>query len=398
MTTLWSATYHRLAIFAIVLNTGRMPITREELAERVRALLAAHGMEHKELARVLGIDPSGLSRALSGQREFKSVEIALIAEALGVHVGVLLDESPSAHPDIHMAARRQPGQSPAVEAALNRVQTLVSVNALLPPSPSTPQFNWLVSSSASPWLQGDELAGQVRAQLTVKDGLLPADLSDLSELLENELGIDVALEPLPRGLDGLSVATGGLRLALVSTYGAAPRRRWTLAHELGHLVAGDSQQVHLDENLFSSRSPDETRANAFAAAFLMPESSLRSDIRKQKLTPELVIGLLGKYGVSLDALAFRLHNLQLVNANGRDRIRAMWPQLSAQRTAAAQERQGRRFPVRLLRRALDAYVRGELGVRPLSALLEIEPDEFLELIKPDDEEAAAMSKEAVDAA
>lgn len=375
-----------------------MPITREELAERVRALLAAHGMEHKELAQVLGIDPSGLSRALSGQREFKSVEIALIAEALGVRVGVLLDESPSLDPDIHMAARRQPGQNPAVEEALDRVQTLVSVNALLPASDSPPQFNWLMKSSASPWLQGEQLAGQVRAQLTAKDGLLPADLSDLAELLENELGIDVALEPLPRGLDGLSVATGGLRLALVSTYGAAPRRRWTLAHELGHLVAGDSQRLHLDENLFSSRSPDETRANAFAAAFLMPPKPLRNDIGKRQLTLELVTELLMKYGVSLDALAFRLHNLELVNASGRDDIRAMWPMLSAQRTESAQERQGRRFPVPLLRRALNAYLRGELGVRPLSALLEIEPDEFLGLMKPDDQEAAAMSNEGVDAA
>jgi len=374
-----------------------MPITREVIAERVRSLLSSHGMEHQELARILGIDPSGLSRALSAQREFKSVEIALIADALGVPVGALLDENPSVHPDIRIAARQQVGESPAVEAALSRAQTLISVNALLPATPIS-SFDWIVNASASPWLQGEELAGQVRGQLSVKDGPLPADLSDLADLLERELGIDVALEPLPKGLDGLSAATGGLRLALISTYGAAPRRRWTLAHELGHLVAEDSQQLHLDENLFSSRSPDETRANAFAAAFLMPESSMRADTLKRKLTLGLVTDLLVKYGVSLDALAFRLHNLQLVNAKGRDRIRGMWPQLSAQRTEAAQERQGRRFPVRLLRRALDAYVQGELGVRPLSALLEIEPEEFLSLIKPDDQEAAAMSKEAVNAA
>jgi Zn-dependent peptidase ImmA (M78 family)/transcriptional regulator with XRE-family HTH domain len=374
-----------------------MAITREVIAERVRKLLSSHGMEQQELAAILGISPSGLSRALSAQREFKTVEIALIAHALGVPVGVLLDESPSSHPDIRLAARRQQDQSLAVEEALERAQTLISVNALLPAVDPVPSFSWVVNSSASPWLQGEELARRVREQLSMKDGRLPADLGDLADLLENELGIDVALEPLPRGLDGLSAATGGLRLALVSTYGAAPRRRWTLAHELGHLVAGDSQQLHLDENLFSSRSPDETRANAFAAAFLMPESSLRADKRKE-LTLELVTELLVKYGVSLDALAFRLHNLQLVNAIGRDRIRDMWPLLSAQRTEAAQERQGRRFPVGLLRRALDAYVKGELGVRPLSALLEIEPDEFLGLIKPDDEEAAAMSKEAVNAA
>jgi len=44
---------------------------------------------------------------------------------------------------------------------------------------------------------------------------------------------------------------------------------------------------------------------------------------------------------------------------------------------------------------MDAYMVGELGVRPLSALLQIEPDEFLRLMRPDDQEAAAMSNETV---
>ena len=375
-----------------------MPVTREVIAGRVKSLLSAHGMEHQQLAAVLGIDPSGLSRALSGQREFKSLEIALIADVFSVPVGTLLEEHPREHQDIRLAARRQPGQSPAVEQALARVQTLISVSDLIRPEQSVrKEFFWLTDGSRTPWAQGEELAAQVRAQLSIRDGLLPADLTELASLLEAELDIDVALEPLPQGLDGLSANSGGLRLALVNTSTAAPRRRWTLAHEVGHLVVGDSQQLLLDENLFGSKSPDETRANAFAAAFLMPKSTLRESWEGRIVNIELVADLLAEFGVSLDALAFRLHNLGLVNAPGRDDIRAMWPAMSAQRTQAAQERQGRRFPARLLTQAIEAYVIGELGVRPLSALLQIEPDEFLKMIEPDDQEAAAMSDESVSA-
>jgi len=353
-------------------------------------------MEHQELASVLGIDPSGLSRALSAQREFKSVEIALIADALGVPVGALLDEHPITRPDVRLAARLQPGQNPAVEQALARAGTLISVDALLGPDDADGwKFAWLIDGRTSPWEQGEELAVQVRSAMSIGDGILPVDLQDLATLLETDLAIDVALEPLPQGLDGLSATSGGLRLALVSTYSPAPRRRWTLAHELGHLVAADSHQLLVDENLFGSKSHDETRANAFAAAFLMPHPTLRAKWEGRPISEDLVAELLETFGVSLDALAFRLHNVGLVNAAGRDRIRAMWPSMSAQRTQAAQERQGRRFPVRLLRRAMDAYMVGELGVRPLSALLQIEPDEFLRLMRPDDQEAAAMSNETV---
>lgn len=183
----------------------------------------------------------------------------------------------------------------------------------------------------------------------------------------------------------------------MNTNTAAPRRRWTLAHELGHLVAGDSQQLLLDENLYSSKSPDETRANAFAAAFLMPKPTLSARWEGRIANEGLVADLLEAFGVSLDALAFRLHNLGLVNADGRDDIRAMRPAMSAQRTQAVQELQGRRFPARLLARAIEAYVAGDLGVRPLSALLEIEPDEFLRMNEPDDQEAAAMSDVSVSA-
>lgn len=57
------------------------------------------------------------------------------------------------------------------------------------------------------------------------------------------------------------------------------RQRFTIAHELGHLLAGDDQGVHVDEDIYgpwSKKGSGEIRANGFAAAFLMPEDALRS--------------------------------------------------------------------------------------------------------------------------
>lgn len=57
--------------------------------------------------------------------------------------------------------------------------------------------------------------------------------------------------------------------------------RFTVAHELGYLLAGDGQGIHVDENIFGAackQGLNEKRANAFAAAFLMPDRAPRESV------------------------------------------------------------------------------------------------------------------------
>ena len=49
------------------------------MAARIRETLSSQRMQQQELARAIEMDPTALSRALSGQRVLKSVELALIA-------------------------------------------------------------------------------------------------------------------------------------------------------------------------------------------------------------------------------------------------------------------------------------------------------------------------------
>ena len=357
----------------------------------MRALLSAHGMEHKHLAHALDIDPSALSRSLSGQRDFKTVEVAYIADVFNVPVSHLLDDEPKVRSSVKLAARSQPGATPAIEEALDRSKALIAVRALIGPDPHRPlPGTYDLDTNHTAWEQGEKLAQQAWWGLD-RTSPLPRSLTELANLIEIAFSIDVALEPLPKGLDGLSAATDFSRLALVSTYPPAPRRRWTLAHELGHLLAGDSQTLVVDENLFASKAPAETRANAFAAAFLMPKGFLLSEVGSRTLSESVVEELLGTFEVSLDALAFRLHNVGVVNAAGRDVVRDMWRNISVTRSEDASQREGRYLPVRLVRQAVGEYVAGQLGVRPLAALFDVDADEFLALISPDEEEAAALS-------
>lgn len=353
----------------------------ETLASRIRDAIRTSGMSQQALARATGMDPTALSKVLSGKRRLSSLELGLIADALHVPADELLPLRQRS--GANFAARTQPDETPAVDEALLRLEDFVETDSLLcdiglpaPPGPLP-----LSPSKGNYRNQAVDLAARVRDLARIGDSYI----EELAGFCERSLGVDVAVEYLPRGLDGLCMTRGSYRIALISSAIPATRQRYTLAHEIAHLAAGDTDDVVIDEDLFgrSSEKEREKRANSFAAAFLMPESSLRKALGTSGPTEALVGEMLVNYKVSLDALAWRLYNTKLVDAAGRERVR----QMSARKLvlmaghAAEYQRQlqdhgFRRLPGGLLQRALDAFNRGELGLPVLARLTKV-PAELL---------------------
>jgi len=101
------------------------------------------------------------------------------------------------------------------------------------------------------------------------------------------------------------------------------RKRFTIAHELGHFLLHEGQPLHVDHNfrvnLRSGKSSEgtdieEKEANFFAAELLMPKSFLEkdlSDIDAVDLFVDLdaLQELAKKYKISPQALTYRLTNL-----------------------------------------------------------------------------------------
>jgi Zn-dependent peptidase ImmA (M78 family)/transcriptional regulator with XRE-family HTH domain len=368
-----------------------MPLSREVLAQRIKHALHQSNASQRELAAAVDMDPTALSRALAGQRAFKSVEVALIAEHLGVSTDVLLaHDNAEVKPLVSVAARVQAdvdGAETAVASAAARVEQMRELDVLLDdlgypalPVPSLPAL----PEVSDPVRQGQLLAEAIRTQTGLGDEELPHELDDLVGWLDLQLGVDVCIAPLRAGLDGLALSCAGLRLVLVSSGVTSTRLRFTLAHELCHLASGDGQIV-IDKDVFEHSTSEEKRANAFAAAFLMPATAMRTATAGRDVDESLVAELLGRFRVSLDALAFRLHNVGVIKASGRDRVRAMSSGRIALRPGRVEDLQvhnERRAPSRLLARAMEAYVAGDLGVRPLAALLDTDPDQLLDELSP----------------
>jgi Zn-dependent peptidase ImmA (M78 family)/transcriptional regulator with XRE-family HTH domain len=378
-----------------------MALTTEALARRIRAAIGAAGMQQRELARIIGIDPSALSKALSGQRNFKPLEVALIADALCLPVQELLrdegsgdmagtDASVRSIGGATIAARAQPNSSPPVASAIDRVELILDLDQLLtdvgfPPPPPFRGLRLPAIVAGEAYEQGERLARDLRDLMNLGAGPLPSEIGRLANEIEEKLGVDVVIEPLGSGLDGLAIARGDYRMIMISSSIPAHRQRYTAGHEVGHLAGQDGDQV-IDEDINFGRTPAETRANAFAAAFLMPAAALRKDVPPGTgVGEDLVARLLAKYRVSLDALAFRLHNTGIVDAAGRDGIRRMSSAQIALRHGRASDLQARdslRRPGGLLDRAVRAYSQGMISIRPIADLLGVRPDTLLLELAP----------------
>jgi Zn-dependent peptidase ImmA (M78 family) len=132
------------------------------------------------------------------------------------------------------------------------------------------------------------------------------------------------------GLIYVDVKTGHAVVGLNVSH-SKTRQRFTLAHELGHFLLHKQNEggLHVDDRDFfikfrdhhSSDGSDreEREANAFAAELLMPSSFLERDAKKLReglsLSDETAVReLASRYGVSLQALSFRLVNLGLIDA------------------------------------------------------------------------------------
>jgi Zn-dependent peptidase ImmA (M78 family) len=362
-------------------------LTADTLAERILKAIEASGMTRRELAEAIDMDPTALSKALSGKRNFKPLEIALISETLSVPVQQLLADDEHGTEPASVAARAQPDSSPAVEQALARVGQMLDLDELLSQLglPATPAHRARRIPELKPYEQGEWLADRLRSELALGTEDLPAEVSALATFLEEKLNFDVAIEALPHGLDGLAISHRPFGLIMVSSSIPATRQRYTIVHELGHLLAGDGCEI-IDENINFDRTPTEARANAFAAAFLMPAGALRTAFGGHSdLSEQLIADLLGRYRVSLDALAFRLYNAHVINASERDAVRRMSSTriyLRQGRASDLQARGYRRWPGGLLDRAVHAYVSGRISIRPVAELVGVDPDVLLEELAP----------------
>ena len=136
-------------------------------------------------------------------------------------------------------------------------------------------------------------------------GLQP--IESVTGVIEDSGGIVVELDDDQDLFDGLSGwADESTPIVAVSRAVTDDRRRFSLAHELGHLVM--KIEVKLDEKT------EERWAHRFAAAFLVPAEVAKRELggRRRHLDFRELMLLKQKHGLSMSAWIFRASDLGII--------------------------------------------------------------------------------------
>jgi hypothetical protein len=134
----------------------------------------------------------------------------------------------------------------------------------------------------------------------------------VESIAEDLLGLSIGEAAL--GVSGLLIpARREVWLDAAEARQSPSRRRFTLAHEIGHWVCqvreGRGAPIHcrLEPGGPPVADPAEREANVFAAELLMPEPDVRAAVARGADPAAMEV----LFGVSAPAMAWRLYNLGL---------------------------------------------------------------------------------------
>lgn len=213
-------------------------------------------------------------------------------------------------------------------------------------------------------ISGVEDAEEVATTLRAAWNLGGSPIQNMTELLE-EHGIKVFKLDLPERVDGLSCQVhrldgGDVPVVVCSTGKSVERQRFTIAHELGHLV--------LD---IPSTIPEEKACHRFAGAFLVPQAELIREVgrRRHNFGFAELIEIKRMFGISAAALVMRMRDLGIINeATLRTIFRGIGSSWRSEEPAPLEREE---LPTRFRRLCLRALAENEISDSKAAELLRL---------------------------
>jgi Zn-dependent peptidase ImmA (M78 family)/DNA-binding XRE family transcriptional regulator len=281
--------------------------------DRLRQARELQGLTQTTLAQQVGVHPSAIAQIETGRMQPSPAVLEALSRAMGFPPAFFTRPSGPLLPPGSLRFRAR-----AAMTARQRRQGWAYAQIL---------YDLMASMAAQteypaprlPRLDGDPVAAAALTRQAL--GLAPdRPIGPLIRTLERHgvwvLAIPV---PLPRR-DACSAWAGGDGATPVIVVAATPagdRRRFSVAHELGHLVLH-----HTPEGALHAL---ERQADAFAEAFLLPAAAMHAEL-VPPITLTTLADLKVRWGVSLQALIRRAHTLDLLTPS---QCRSLSAQLGA---------------------------------------------------------------------
>jgi len=273
---------------------------------------ASREISQRELATMLSVSPGWISKVEGGLKDLPTERLSVIAELLDYPVSFFSRHrriyGPGVSELFHRRRRKVPPRvldKHQAQIEIRRMNLEDLLKGVDIGESEIPAYD-LYEFNGNP----TEIARMVRAAWQTPRG----PVANVTEAIEYARGIVVPMNFQTPLIDATSYWPPNMPpLFFINSNVSGDRLRYSLAHELGHIV------MHQD-----SPNPEmEQEANEFAAEFLMPEDSVRPYL--SDLTLEKLATLKPYWKVSMAALLKRANDLNVITPR---RAKTMWMQLS----------------------------------------------------------------------
>lgn len=325
------------------------------IGRRIRQARVAAGMTQDEVVaalpgRGLKLTKAGLSKYERGGSVPKPATLRGLANVFGVPTDFFMSE-----PVVEvewLAFRKASGLGKSAQERIKtlaaaQVEGFVSLRQALEPKWEQPRVS---RSRVQTPEQAEATAEGLRERWHL--GLQP--IESVTSTIEDAGGIVVEAndsDALFHGLAGW--AAGSTPVVVVNSAASDDRRRFSLAHELGHLF------MEVEE---CDSKTEEKLAHRFAAAFLVPERTVKRELgeKRRHLDFQELAMLKLKHGLSMQAWIIRASDLGIVE---QAHARTLFAEFSARgwRREEPVKFEGQERPTRLRQLTVRALAEGLLS-------------------------------------
>lgn len=285
------------------------------IGSRIKRARLAAGLSLRALAAEIGMSAMAISKYERDEITPSSDVLLELARALDLRTEfffrnqeIELEEVEyRKHPDLPEKVKKQ-----VLAHVRNQLERWLALEQFVPGSWSTPfHLPARLPASIDAMEDIEDVAAKVRTAWQLGQGPVP-DLIDTFELH----GIMVFTIPInvDQKFDGLSAKTGNKPIVVIGHDTPGDRQRFTLAHELGHLVLKGRLAEEIDE---------EKACHRFAGAFLAPRESAYQVLGKERhwIEPKELQLLKQEWGLSMAGWMLRARDIGVIN---RKRAGELW--------------------------------------------------------------------------
>ncbi len=283
--------------------------TAGSIGQRIAMARNDIGLSQSQLALQLGMDRTAIAKMESGTRKVSAGELVRLAMALDRPIDWFVTESPPA-----VVSRREDPLASGQSRLLDRTVERLARDVDFLRREEILRYQDIRHLSMPLTVdEAETAAAQARGWLGVGDGPL-LNLQKHCETL-GMLGFSVDLGA--EGGDGAYVDAGGWGVALVNGAVDPGRRRFNLAHELGHHLFADA---YAPEVTISVATEAERIINAFAAHLLLPRLGVQEAWDKKGGLRLAVLSVAVGFRTSWSAVCSHLKNLGMLSEQDRARL------------------------------------------------------------------------------